>query len=148
MTSLQVYINFEYTKQLETKIYWKQTVDDITIEFDGIPFRPIKTQTYDCQRKRKTNRLCLQSTKQMGCPAHMTVKEYHLYPDYKITEEENKSLKVHELRQLKKEKHAAINKALVGNTSELKTEQRYFVFLPTNETHEKVHQTGIVGGMS
>ena len=80
--------------------------------------------------------------------AHMTVKEYHLYPDYRITEEENKSLKVHEIRQLKKERHAAINKALIDNAAELKTQQRYFVSLPTNEAHEKVHPTGIAGGMS
>ena len=69
-------------------------------------------------------------------------------PDYRITEEENKSLKVHELRQFKKERHAAINKALIGKASELKIEQRFFVSLPTNEAHEKVHPTGIFGGMS
>ena len=134
----------------------KQLVTDITIEFDGVPFRPIQIKTYDCQhgkhyykqRERKTKRLCLQTTKKMGCPAHMTVKEYHLYPDYRITEEENKSLKVHEIRQLKKERHAAINKALIDNAAELRTQQRYFVSLPTNEAHEKVHPTGIAGGMS
>ena len=70
----------------------------------------------------------------------MTVKEYHLYPDYRITEEENKSFKVHEIRQLKKERHAAINKALIDNAAELKTQQRYFVSLPTNEAHEKLTQ--------
>ena len=81
-----------------------------TIEYDGVPFRPLQTKTYDCQHgkyyykqpERKTKRLCLQTTKKMGCPVHMTVKEYHLYPDYRITEEENKSLKVHEIRQLKR----------------------------------------------
>ena len=78
----------------------------------------------------------------------MTVKEYHLYPNYRITEVENKSLKVHELCQLKKQRHAAINKALMENAPELKIEQRYFVSLPTNEAHEKVHPTGIAGGMS
>ena len=128
----------------------------MTIEFDGVPFRPIQTKTYDCQhgrhyykqRERKTKRLCLLSTKKMGCPAHMTVKEYHLYPDYQITEEEKKSLKVHEIRQLKKERHAAINKVLMENGVKLKIQQRYFVSLPTNEAHEKVHPTGITGGMS
>ena len=77
----------------------------------------------------------------------MTVKEYHLYPDYRIIED-NKSLKVHELRHLRKERHAVINKALMSKESELKTEQRYFVSLPKNEAHEKVHRTGIVGGIS
>ena len=69
----------------------------------------------------------------------MIVKEYHLYPDYKITGKESKCLKVHELRQLKKERHREINKALRDNTTELKIEQRYFVSLPTNEAYEKVH---------
>ena len=75
----------------------------------------------------------------------MTVKEYHLYPDYRITEKENMSLKVNELRQVKKERHAAINEALMSKESELKTEQHYFVSLPTNEAHEEVHPTVIVG---
>ena len=54
----------------------------------------------------------------------MIVKEYHLYPDYKITEAEAKSLKIHEIRQLKKDRHAEINKAIQDdNTSQLKIEQ-------------------------
>ena len=83
----------------------------------------------------------------MGCPAHMIVKEYHLYPEYKITETEAKSLKVHEIRQLKKTRHTEINKALVAAT-QLKFEKRFFISLPTKEAHEKVHPTGIVGGMA
>ena len=46
----------------------------------------------------------------MGCPAHTIVKEYHLYPEYKITETEAKSLKVHEIRQLKKTTAQAVNR--------------------------------------
>ena len=34
------------------------------------------------------------------------------------------------------------------NGVKLKIQQRYFVSLPTNEAHEKVHPTGITGGMS
>ena len=68
----------------------------------------------------------------------------HLYPDYRITEEENK---VHELRQLKKERHAVINKALMSKESELEIEQCYFVSLRTNEAHKKVHLTGIIRGV-
>ena len=59
------------------------------------------------------------------------VMEYHLYM-YKITEKESKSLEVHKLRQLKKDRHAAINKALMDNAVELKIKQRYFV---SNEAH-------------
>ena len=88
-----------FQEQPDAKIYWKQTVGDTVIEFDGVPFCLIKTQTYDCQhqRERTTKRLCIQGTKKMGCPAHIIVKEYHLYPEYKITETEWKALKVHKL---------------------------------------------------
>ena len=55
-------------------------VGDTVIEFDGVPFRPIKTQTHHCQhgkqyfkRERTTKRLCIQCTKKMGCPAHIIV---------------------------------------------------------------------------
>ena len=66
----------------------------------------------------------------MGCPAHMIVKEYYLYPDYKITEAEAKSLKIHEIQQLKKGRHAEIIKAIKDDkTSQLKIEQRFFVSL-------------------
>ena len=83
----------------------------------------------------------------MGCPAHTIVREYHLYPEYKITETEAKSLKVHEIRQLKKTRHTENNKASVAAT-QLKFEKRFFISLPTKEAHEKVHPTGIVGGMA
>ena len=33
----------------------------------------------------------IQGTKKMGCPTHIIVKEYHLYPEYKITETEQKA---------------------------------------------------------
>ena len=110
---------------------------------------------YDCQhgkqyykqRERKTKKLCLQSTKKLGCPAHIIVKEYHTYPEFKITEAES-TLKIHELRQLKKEKHAEINKILQSDTESLKFEQRYFISLPTNAAHNNIHPTGVAGGMS
>ena len=70
---------------IEIKIFWKQSFGNTAIEFGGIPFRPIQTRRYDChyykKRERKSTRLCLQSTRKIGCPAHMVVKEYHLYPN-------------------------------------------------------------------
>ena len=30
----------------------------------------------------KGGRLCLQSTQKKGCPAHITIREFVLYPDY------------------------------------------------------------------
>ena len=76
----------------------------------------------------------------------MTVKEYHLYPDYRITEEENKSLKIHEICQLKKERHAAINKAL----TQLNLRHNSAILSPFQQMRltRKVHPRGVAGGMS
>ena len=126
------------------------------MEFDGIPFRPVQTRTYDCQhrnhyykqREKKSKRLCLQSTKKIGCPAHMVVKDYHLYPDYQLTEKERHSMKEPQIKALKKERHRKIVEGLNNPETPLQIEHRYFVSLPTNDAHEKVHPTGKAGGMS
>lgn len=58
-------------------------------------------------------------------------------------------MKLHEIRQLKKDRHANITEVLNSNDfSQLKVEQRYFVSLPTNDAHNSVHPTGVVGGMA
>ena len=140
--------------QPEIKIFWKQSFGNTAIEFGGNPFIPIQTRRYDCQhgnhyykkRERKSTRLYLQSTRKIGCPAHMVVKEYHLYPEYRLTENEA-SLKVHEVRELKKQRHTKIAQALRDEKPK-KIEHRYFVFLPTNEAHQKSHPTGNASGMS
>ena len=46
-----------------------------------------------------------QTTKMIGCPAHMVVKVYHLYPDYQLTEEERHYEMAREIKALKKERH-------------------------------------------
>ena len=126
------------------------------MEFDGIPFRPVQTRTYDRQHgdryykqmEKKSKQLCLQSTKKIGCPAHMVVKEYHLYPDYQLTEKERHSMKEPQIKALKKERHRKIVEGLNNPETPLQIEHRYFVSLPTNDAHEKVHPTGKAGGMS
>ena len=103
---------------------------------------------YYKQREKKSKQLCLQSTKKIGCPAHMVVKEYHLYPDYQLTEKERHSMKELQIKALKKERHRKIVQGLNNPETPLQIEHRYFVSLPTNDAHEKVHPTGKAGGMS
>ena len=48
----------------------------------------------------KGGRLCLQSTQKKGCPAHITIREFVLYPDYKIVPSiDMSSSKLRSLRQ-------------------------------------------------
>ena len=44
---------YNFQQQPNVKIYWKQTVGDTVIEFNGVPFCPIKTQTFDCQHGKQ-----------------------------------------------------------------------------------------------
>lgn len=82
------------------------------IDFNGIPFRPVATRKLDCQygkhyfkkRERHSQRLCLKSTRKFGCPAHITVKEYCLYPDYQLSSADRNDVKVSELRAVKQAK--------------------------------------------
>jgi len=85
--------------------FWKHSFGNTKLEFHGIPFHQYKTGhiAYDCQhrnhyykqREKQTKRLCLQATKKIGCTAHMVVEEYHLYPDYQLTEKEGPFMKGH-----------------------------------------------------
>ena len=54
---------------------------------------------------------------------------------------------MHEVRELKKQRHTKIAQALRDEKPK-KIEHRYFVFLPTNEAHQKSHPTGNASGMS
>ena len=53
-----------------------------------------------------------------------------------------------QIKALKKERHRKITEGLRNPGTPLQIEHRYFVSLPTNDAHERVHPTGKVGGMS
>ena len=89
----------------------------------------------------------MKSTRKMDCPAHIIIKEYCLYPEFQISNQENTHLKISQVRALKKAHHQSITEAIKQEQS-LKTESRYFVSLPLNEAHENIHPTGKVAGMS
>ena len=78
----------------------------------------------------------------------MVVKEYHLYPDYQLTEEERQSMKGPHIKALEKERHRKITESSKNPETLLHIEHRYFVSLSTNDAHEKVHPTKKAGGMS
>ena len=57
-------------------------------------------------------------------------------------------MKEPQIKALKKERHRKIVEGLNNPETPLQIEHRYFVSLPTNDAHEKVHPTGKAGGMS
>ena len=124
------------------------------MEYRSAQYKPgcmtvnMETITINRGRKRASDYAYIQSTKKIGCPAHMVVKEYHLYPDYQLTEKERHFMKEPQIKALKKERHRKIVEGLNNPETPLQIEHRYFVSLPTNDAHEKVHLTGKAGGMS
>ena len=72
------------------------------INFDGIPFSIEEEKILDCQYgkhyyKKKSagnsKRQRFQGTKKIGCQARIKIKTFHLYPEYRITVDENKTHK-------------------------------------------------------
>lgn len=72
------------------------------INFDGIPFSIEEEKILDCQYGKhyykeksagNSKRQRFQGTKKIGCQARIKIKTFHLYPEYRITVDENKTHK-------------------------------------------------------
>ena len=80
--------NFNHNLQKpQPKIYWSYKQGNTTVEFGNTPFILGDSQHLQCQygpryyksKPAKGKQLCLQSTRKIGCPAHVVVKHYTLY---------------------------------------------------------------------
>ena len=76
----------------------------------------------------------MQGTRKIGCHAHITVKTLTLFPEYAINDES--SLGPRNLKDMKKKQLDQLRAA-----STVKSEQRFFVVLPTKEAHHSIHPT-------
>ena len=73
-------------------LYWKYTVGDTVVQFEGVPFSVGEKRIMDCQhgkqyyklRQTTNKRVCLQGTRKMGCKAHIIQRQYILYPEFAI----------------------------------------------------------------
>ena len=88
-------------------------------------------------------RLWLQSTRKIGCNAHVEVKAFTLYPEFAITQGEREGLSKWKLRCLQEEKIKMIKTDLEAKQS-VKTTKKYFISLPRQEAHSG-HPTGQAG---
>lgn len=115
-----------------------------------MPFRLVKTQYLDCQYgqhyykeyERKSSRVCLQSTRKVGCPPHLVIKEFEVFPQFCPDVD---GLTPRATRQVKEDKLSCLKIALAEHR-DIQTERRYHVSLPTNEAHQQ-YPTGTVAGM-
>ena len=131
-------------------LYWSYKFGNSVAKFDNTPFRIISTRYLDCQHgnqyykdhKPKSKRVCLQSTRKLGCPAHMMIKEFEIYSQYKTNIE---GMSTRRARSLKENALKDLRTALQRHEN-ITSEKRFYVSLPTNEAHEN-HLTGPIAGV-
>jgi len=105
----------------------------------------------DCQfgkhyfkhKQAKSNRKMLQSTRKIGCPAHIEIHEYEIFPEYEVATD---GLKQHEVKKYREEALADL-RAAIKSDNKVKTLTKYFISMPSNEAHEKTHPVGQQAGM-
>ena len=83
--------------ECKTSFFWRYTIGSLKVEFDNVPFSVGEKRILDCQhgseyykqRKPMGKRTRLQSTRKIGCNAHIVCRQYILYPHYGIPEKES-----------------------------------------------------------
>ena len=83
-------------------------------------------------------KVCLQGSRKVGCPAHIIIKQFILYPEFQITDDEKKQLAV---RTLREKKMQALRSQLLKDPSSVQVVTKSFISLPTADAH-KGHQSG------
>ena len=148
-STLHTVIAFTCDLQGKSRMMWSCS----GISFENTPFEIVQKEMRECQfgphyfkkRERTSSRIYLQGTRKLGCHAHIEIREYRLYPEYAFSATENKCLKSKQLRELRESKLHALKQALEeGKPVDVVT--KFFVSLPTHESHEKSHPTGMESG--
>ena len=145
MYILHIHYYANFFTQGNSRIFWSH----LKASFDNTPFEIVRKDRRECQfgphyfkkRPRKSDRLYIQGTRKLGCQAHIEVHEYKLYPDFSFQRTEEMKGKV--LRKMQETKLNALKQAL-RNKDPVKTVSKFFVSLPTAESH--AHPTGVISG--
>ena len=79
------------------KIFWQQTIEGQTVEFNNTPFVVSEVRKLDCQFgkhyfKQKesvgSGRVHFQGTRKIGCKAHIVVRSITVFSDYRLSQDE------------------------------------------------------------
>ena len=138
---------------MEARITWTHSSNGQVTEFGNTPFRLLERRTLDCQfgkqyykdKPRRSSRAMVQGTRKLGCPAHIEIKVYEVFPEYSISESVLTQNSKRALRILKEDKMTRLKTAL-SMKDNVKSVKKYFVSLPTSEAHNKTHPTGAIAG--
>ena len=128
-------------------IFWKYSVGGTTVEFNGVPFSIGGKRTMDCQyghqyykqRVASNKRVRLQGTRKVGCTAHITQREYTLYPEFVLPS--SCKYKTKRQERLAKEEKLKHLRDQLRHQRVLKTKSVFFMSIPTEEAHHSTHHT-------
>ena len=84
----------------------------------------------------------MQGTRKIGCPAHVVVKHYTLFPEYAIHSDDIEWKSKYNLRLLKEQTLKKLQNEI--ESGYVKQTTRYWLSLPTLEAHEKTHPQAAV----
>ena len=134
-----------YQQKPESRIFWSYKRGSTTVEFEITPFIVGDSQHLQCQfgphyytpKPKKGKHLCLQSTRKIGCPAHIVIKQYTLFPEYTIQKVDTEGKSKRYIRYLKEQRLQKLQSA--SESGYVKQTVRYWLSLPTIEAHEKTH---------
>jgi len=87
----------------------------------------------------------LQGTKKKGCPAHIEILEFKLYPEYSVDDLLSEDMLPKQARRVKEESLKSLREARQQNVNVLVT-KKYYISLPTEDAYHSCHPTrGIMG---
>jgi len=95
-----IYLSLYYPQAALPKIFWRKAEGNADIHFNNVPFSLFEHKNLDCQFgehyykerppiKCQKKLLHLQGSTKICCAAHITIKGYILYPDYKLVDSDS-----------------------------------------------------------
>ena len=122
--------------------FWRYTVMNTIIQFEGTPFSIGEKRIMDCQHgelyyKPRKTQVRLQGTRKKGCTAQITIRQYTLYPEYSII----KKFESKRQERLAKENALVELRDSLSNGKSVEKKSMYFVSLPLEEAHHNIHPT-------
>ena len=138
---------------MEARITWTHLSNGHVTEFGNTPFRLLERRTLDCQfgkqyykdKPRRSSRAMVQGTHKLGCPAHIEIKVYEVFPEYSISESVITQNSKRALRMLKEEKMTHLNTAL-SMKDNVKSVKKYLYPCPQVKHTIRNTPTGAIAG--
>lgn len=103
---------------------------------------------YYKEKKPTSDRVKLQGTRKIGCPAHLHVHTIQLFPEFSISVDDLSRLGVRKLKEIKSKKLANLRVIMDAGDKKVEMRTKYYVLLPNKEAHHSYHKTCGEAGFS